>query len=237
MPTERGRISASDTLPGHHRRAPRDLCWGEGEPITRAYKTQVTTEDRNLADEPPKSPLTRGLHLLLLLAVLHQLVISNFMSRPDSGKPENLAFELHEYVGLTSFAIVLVYWMWSAARRREVGFKALFPWFSPAAVQAVCRDFVEHIGALRRLRLSEVGHRPFPIAVHGLGLASVTVMGVTGTLSLLGAVPAGIREAGLSVHGAFANLVWAYLIGHASLAVLHEQAGHRLFRRMFSLRP
>ncbi|WP_231737582.1 hypothetical protein, partial [Caulobacter sp. CCH5-E12] len=54
--------------------------------------------------------------------------------------------------------------------------------------------------------------------------------------SLLGAVPAGIREAGLTVHGAFANLVWTYLIGHASLAVLHELAGHRLFRQMFSLR-
>ena len=189
-----------------------------------------------MADEPPKSPVTKGLHLLLLLAVLHQLIISNFMTHPDSGKPENLAFELHEYVGLASFAIVLAYWIWSAARRRDVGFGELFPWFSPAAVRAVWRDFLDHIGAWRRFRMPDVGHRPFPIAIHGLGLAAVTVMGATGTLSLLGAVPAGIREAELTVHGAFANLVWTYLIGHASLAVLHELAGHRLFRQMFSLR-
>jgi cytochrome b561 len=38
----------------------------------------------------------------------------------------------------------------------------------------------------------------------------------------------------LEVHETFANVMWAYLVAHAALALLHEWAGHRTIRRMFS---
>jgi cytochrome b561 len=30
-----------------------------------------------------------------------------------------------------------------------------------------------------------------------------------------------------------ANLMWAYVVGHAGLAVLHQWMGHRVLQRMF----
>ena len=88
-----------------------------------------------------------------------------------------------------------------------------------------------------RGRLPDVDSHPFAYAVHGLGLIAVSVMAVTGTMTLLAVLPEAVRTAGLGVHELFSKLVWAYLVGHAGLAVLHEMAGHRLFRQIFWSRP
>jgi cytochrome b561 len=37
----------------------------------------------------------------------------------------------------------------------------------------------------------------------------------------------------LELHEAFASLMWAYLIGHAGIAVVHDFVGHRVLGRMF----
>lgn len=177
--------------------------------------------------------VTKLMHLFLALAVVHQLVVSNYMTRPDDKKPENLAYELHEYVGLASFAVVLLYWIWTVLRRREVRFRELFPWFSPSATGAIWRDFIDHLQSWSRGKMPDVSARPFASAVHGLGLVIITVMGATGALSLLASVPEGVRSLSLGVHEVFAKLVWVFLIGHAGMALLHEFAGHRLFRQMF----
>lgn len=180
-----------------------------------------------------RSWLTKALHGLLAVAVIHQLIIVNFMVTPKPTRPENLAFELHEWVGLTSFGLLMVYWLWSLVRRGEVRFSVLVPWFSPKATMAVWRDFRLHLSAWRRGGLPDVGSHPFAQAVHGLGLVIVSVMAVTGAMSLISAIPESLRSAGMSVHEASSKLVWAYVIGHASLALLHEVAGHRVFRQMF----
>lgn len=177
--------------------------------------------------------LTKTLHGLLAVAVIHQLIIINFMVAPKPGRAENFAFELHEWVGLTSLGLVSGYWFWTLVRRGEIRFGVLVPWFSRNATVAVWRDFLVHLSAWRRGRLPDVGSHPFAQAVHGLGLLIVSVMALTGAVSLVSAVPESLRTAGMSVHEASSKLVWAYVIGHASLALLHEVAGHRVFRQMF----
>ena len=57
-----------------------------------------------------KSVLTRILHLLLLMAVMHQLVGSSIMEAPRPGQPGGLLFELHEWGGLTSLGLILLFW-------------------------------------------------------------------------------------------------------------------------------
>ena len=180
-----------------------------------------------------RSLLTKALHGLLAVAVIHQLVIINFMIAPKPGRPENFAFELHEWVGLTSLGLLLAYWLWTLVRRGEVRFSLLVPWFSPKATLAVWQDFRLHLSVWRRGRLPDVGSHPFAHAVHGLGLIVMSVMAVTGTMSLISVLPEPVRTAGMTVHEASSKLVWAYVIGHASLSFLHEGAGHRLFCQMF----
>lgn len=180
-----------------------------------------------------RSLLTKILHGLLAVAVIHQLVIINFMIAPKPGRPENFAFELHEWVGLTSFGLLAAYWLWTLVRRGEAPFHLLVPWFSPKATLAVWRDFRLHVSEWRHGRLPVEGAQPFTHAVHGLGLLVISVMAVTGTMTLLTGLPEPVRATGLGIHELFSKLVWAYLIGHAGLAVLHELAGHRLVRKMF----
>lgn len=62
---------------------------------------------------------------------------------------------------------------------------------------------------------------PLASAIHGLGLCLVTVIAGTGAFYLLSG--ANSPEASgwiMCAHTSLGNLVWAYLIGHAAMAVL-----------------
>ena len=105
---------------------------------------------------------------------------------------------------------------------------ALIPWFSGRRLAALGRDIKVHAGAALKLRLPE--HDPeaaLPSAIHGLGLLLISAMAATGAvyfvevaLGLHSAEPDGMLA--MTVHLALANLVWAYLIAHAGLALLHH---------------
>ncbi|MGB0085541.1 MAG: cytochrome b/b6 domain-containing protein [Rhodomicrobiaceae bacterium] len=90
-----------------------------------------------------------------------------------------------------------------------------------------------------RLRLPlPADETPFASVVQGMGLLAATVMALTGAIIFFqtGAYGStiGIGSGALGVHRALANPMSAYLIGHASLAVLDQLYGHRDLQRMFS---
>lgn len=182
-----------------------------------------------------KDLLTRSLHLLVGLAVIHQLAVSEWMQPPKDGRPENFAFELHESMGMVTLGIVLAFWIWTLVRDGGTAPGALFPWFSGARRTALFADLRAATDALRGLRLPEApAHSPLASAVHGLGLLAVTGAAATGTVWLfLESIDRGLAHDVAEIHELMATLVWTYIVGHASLAVLHELAGHRVLRRMF----
>ena len=174
---------------------------------------------------------TKLLHAALALAVLWQLGASGFVERPRAAKPGNVFYEIHEVVGLTTLAVVMLFWLWSLVRRRETAFAALLPWFSAPRLKALAADLRVHGAHLRRLRLPPSDtETPLASAVHGLGLLTALAMAASGALLYPQAVPGG---AVLAVHKAVSNLMWANLIGHAALALLHQLTGHRALQRMF----
>ena len=63
------------------------------------------------------------------------------------------------------------------------------------------------------------------------------VMAATGTAYALLLQGTDWGRPALFVHASVANLMWAYLIGHAGLAVLHHLTGSDIFSRMFWRRP
>lgn len=185
----------------------------------------------------PRSLLTRLLHATIALAVIAQLVGIGLAEPPKAGTPGNLMFSVHEFVGLGTLGVLLAFWLWTLLRRREHGFTALVPWFSRSRRAAVLADLRHHVAFLRRLRLPQPSREtPLASAIHGLGLIVATMMASTGAVVFLGMAPDGTLPAwadvALSVHKATANLMWAYLIGHPAVALLHEAAGHRLLRGM-----
>ncbi len=195
--------------------------------------------DLDLAPPPvyiavKRSNATRVLHLLLLMIVVHQLFGSLFVERPLPGDDPDWPYQLHEWIGLGGFAVVALFWIWATVRGgRETRVAALIPWFSAARRRAVGGD----IAALGREILS--GHAPsdshetFASAVHGLGLLVVSLMVVSGTAWYFLEDISSFARLILAVHKLTANLMWAYLIGHAGIAVLHHLLGSDILSRMF----
>ena len=184
----------------------------------------------------PRSLLTRLLHATIALAVIAQLVGIGLAEPPRAGTPGNLMFSVHQFVGLGTLGVLVAFWLWTLLRR-EHGFTALVPWFSRNRRAAVVADLREHLAVLRQLRLPQPGSEtPLASAIHGLGLIVATTMATTGATVFVGMAPDGTLPAwadvALSLHKATANLMWAYLIGHPAVALLHEAMGHRLLRGM-----
>ncbi len=178
-----------------------------------------------------RSAGTRVLHLLLLLAVLHQLISSKVISRPLPGDAPSTLFLLHEYVGMASLALVFAFWLWTLIRRGETSFARLVPWLWPSRIAAVVDDGVAQIRALLRGDLSGESSGALASAVHGGGLLIVTVMASTGTVLFFSSGL--VFHYAMSLHRVTANLMWIYLFGHAGLAVLHHLLGSDILRRMF----
>jgi len=185
-------------------------------------------------DGSSRSAATRVLHLLLLLAVLHQLISSKVISRPLPGDAPSTLFLLHEYVGMASLAIVCAFWLWTLVRRGETSFAKLFPWARPSQIAALAEDGISQIRAIRRGDLSGKSSGALASAGHGGGLLVVTAMAATGTVLFFSS--GSVFHYAMSLHRMIANLMWAYLIGHSGLAVLHHLLGSDILLRMFWIR-
>lgn len=178
-----------------------------------------------------RSVLTKLLHAALLLSVLWQLAASGLIEPPRAGQPGNLFYEIHEVVGLTTLGLVFAFWLWAAVRRHETPLAVLWPWFSSRRRAAVLVDLRAHAAQLVRLRRPPAeAHSALASAVHGLGLLSALAMGATGGWLITRDVPAGWV---LAAHKAISNLMWAYVVGHAGLAIVHHATGHPVLQRMF----
>lgn len=180
-----------------------------------------------------RSVATRLLHLLLLLAVIHQLVNSQFIHRPHPGEPPSLLWAMHQYVGVTSLAVVSAFWLWALLRKGETPLAALLPWFSGRRLRALATDAGKYARDAMDGRLADDRDSALAEAVHGLGLLVVSLMTVTGTVWLLSASGTTFGRTALNIHKLFANLMWAYLVAHAGLALLHHVLGSDILSRMF----
>ena len=177
---------------------------------------------------------TRLLHIALLVSVLWQLIGSNWVEPPQSDQSGNWFYQVHQVMGLTTLALVLAFWLWAALRHRETPIGALFPWFSAIRMKSVAADVAAHWTQLRQWRLHHSeADSPLASGVHGLGLLTVLAMGSSGAWLYTMAVPDGLV---LDFHKLMSNLMWAYVVGHAGIGVLHQLSGHKVLQSMFGRR-
>ena len=184
---------------------------------------------------------TRLLHAGLALAIVTQLLTSLQMHGPDDVQAGDILFQVHRYSGLAATVLAFGLWVTILLRSRGTDLGALLPWFSGRRLAALGRDIKVHAGAMMKLRLPE--HDPeaaLPSAIHGLGLVLISAMAASGAvyfvqvaLGLHSAEPDGMIA--MTLHLALANLVWAYLIAHAGLAVLHHLLRSMRLSTMWSL--
>ncbi|WP_298282327.1 cytochrome b/b6 domain-containing protein [Acidocella sp.] len=190
------------------------------------YRAAGQRERRSLA--------TRLLHGGLLLSVIGQLASSEFMSDPVRGQGASGLLLVHEYAGLGSAALVTLFWLWALFRHGETKLARLVPWFSARAIRAVGQDALSQARGLWQGELVSAPDGALASAIHGLGLLTVAAMAITGTVYFLWPAAA-ISGLVLDVHSTVANLMWAYLLGHAAMAALHHLLGEDIVLRMFGI--
>lgn len=184
--------------------------------------------DPDVLHEPRHNRTTRLLHAGLALAIISQLMTSLAMQGPDDVRPGDLLFQLHRYSGLAATVLAFVLWLTILLRSRGTELGALIPWFSGRRLAALWRDIKVHGDAALHLRLpSHDAQAALPSAIHGLGLLLISAMAISGAVYFV-QVGLGLHSAepddmiAMTVHLALGNLVWAYLIAHAGLALLHH---------------
>lgn len=189
-----------------------------------------------LTKTPRHTIRTRALHACLAFAIIAQLVSSLFMNPDDGG---NEIFSIHKYIGLSAFFLILAFWLQTIFRKHGTSFGMLFPWLRRARLAAVWTDLRTHLAAMQHLTLPEHdGHSPLASAVHGLGLLLMTAMAASGTLYYFintgDPDGPGFVKVAMTIHLALANLVWVYLIGHASMAVIAHYSSVLSLHEMWS---
>jgi cytochrome b561 len=150
------------------------------------------------------------------------------------GDAPSTLYMLHEYVGMASLAVVCTFWLWTLVRHGETSLANLVPWLSPRRIAAIFDDVIDLINAIRRRDFSGESSGALASAVHGLGLLIVTAMAATGIVLFFSG--GSVAHDAMALHRLIANLMWAYLIGHAGLATLHHLLGSDILRRMFWIR-
>ncbi len=186
---------------------------------------------------PGRSHVTRVLHFLLLATVLHQLVGSRFMEKPLPGEDADWPFVLHSWIGMAGFSILALFWLWTLVRSRsETPVARLVPWFSASGRRAVVVDMRRTLGEWVAWKAPDPGDGALASAVHGLGLLVASAMALSGASYFLFLEGTSMGKLAIQAHKFLANFMWAYLIGHASLAALHALLGDDVFSRMFWLK-
>jgi cytochrome b561 len=183
---------------------------------------------------------TRLLHILIAVLVISQVTTSQFMVAPGKNREEDLLFEIHEYTGIVTFFLIFGLWVYTFSRARGTRPGLLFPWFSRNTLSALAADARLHLRALMKFRLPDhQQNSPLASAVHGLGILLIVLMAGTGVTWFIGMQFGNMAQswakAAKEVHELFSNLVWAYLIGHAGIALINHFAGKQRLSEMWSV--
>ena len=166
-----------------------------------------------------QTPAVRRLHVAVIILVLSQIVISNFMSISDTGKISSDSIEfygtwLHILVGIliipVSFAFVTVV-------IKEHGFKHYYPY-----LVGIFSQLISDIQQLMKFKLPESSPHGLASIVQGLGLGALLLVAFSG-LSWFLAWSFNLPWANdvKEIHMFFTGLIQAYLIGHGFVGILH----------------
>lgn len=184
---------------------------------------------------------TRWLHAGIALGVSVQLIVSLIMDIPKPGRPfvglGAAAFEVHEITGMAVVALLFLHWLALFSGHIPLGLGNLFPWFSKQRLCAMTGEIKRQWTQRRPDDTQQAS--ALAGTVHGLGLLVTTLMAITGTVLYFGmaengAMPPLVKDI-KEVHELTSNLLWAYLIAHAGIAILHQWLGHRTLADMFKL--
>lgn len=186
----------------------------------------------------PRSTPLRFSHAVLGIAVIHQLIVSEWMAKPwkmtEATPLQATLFEMHEWAGLTATVLLTVLFVALCKRYGHGTLGRFLPWIQSAGRSALGGEIKVAAAALRQLRppnTQQTEH--LAAAVQGLGLLTLLFFAGTGTAMWLLEDNLDLMHRIGSIHELGAVPLKLYLLGHAGMAVIHEWRGDGLLRKMF----
>ncbi|MFI4921344.1 MAG: cytochrome b/b6 domain-containing protein [Gammaproteobacteria bacterium] len=187
----------------------------------------------NPAGKTKYDPLTRWLHAALAAAVVFQLLTDAVMRVPP-GVGQGVRdwhremFEIHAHAGPAVAVICALHWLWICLPWSRPGLTYLFPWMQRDRRATIYREFKN---LLQFETPSPRELSPLTGSVHGLGLLAVTGSVAGGLVSYLGyfaglPIPAPVLHWAALEQITMVWFVWAFVIGHVSMALWHWSGGH-----------
>lgn len=164
-------------------------------------------------------PAIRHTHIIIMLLIISQIIVSNFMEVERNGDIGSQGIEFyatwaHFITGLILVPLTLLFVVLEFKRR---GFSYFFPYLSGKFTQ-ITKDFKQ----LLSFKLPEA--QPYGLAaiIQGLGLGSVLLVVASGLLWFIGwNIGASWEHDIKELHELLTGFVEAYLIGHGLLGLLH----------------
>jgi len=121
------------------------------------------------------------------------------------------------------------------------GWKRPFPWVSASGCKGLWQEIHFDIPGWLKGRLKRPGEaRYIAGTVHGLGMLLIIALGSTGIMIFMRLETSGEMNDELrllrELHADLGTFMWAYLFGHAGMAIIHQLKGHNVLREMFGLK-
>lgn len=189
--------------------------------------------------------LTRLIHWCFALMIPLQLLSEELMKRPKPGRireeMQMFWFEVHEWVGMLLLVAIVLRFAW-AFMSKEFSLQRLYPYMFASRRPGLIAE-IKQVPSWFKGHLPDVNDEDtfIPGVVHGLGLLLVLAMAMTGATMLYGMEDSGLMTGFIhdakDIHELLGSLLWAYLIAHVGMTIVHQLAGHHLLARIFSFKP
>ena len=166
-----------------------------------------------------QTPKIRVLHIVVLLMVISQIVVSNFMGFTDTGEIKTNAINFygtltHICTGLTLLPIALIF---AFLLIKEHGFRYFFPYIF-GELNQVKND----IKKLMNFKLPDPEAGGLATIVEGLGLGALFLTLLSGlTWFISWRCNAPWSPDIMNLHKLIVGLIEAYVIGHGAMGLLH----------------
>jgi cytochrome b561 len=164
-------------------------------------------------------PAIRVFHIVVLLLVLSQILVSNFMGFTDDGEISTKGVEfygtwIHIITGLLFFPVAVIFLI---IELKAHGFYYFFPYLTGDYSQLKA-----DIGQLRQFKLPELNARGIAAVAQGLGLGALMLVLLAGLIWFLSwRYNAPWAESVKELHELLTGLVQVYIIGHGAMGLLH----------------
>ncbi len=165
------------------------------------------------------TPLVRYLHYLILVFVILQIIISNFIEVSSSGEIGQSVVEyystwMHISIGLSLLLLSIIFII---IELRKHGISYFYPYLRGNITQ-----LKSDINQLRIKEIPEVSPGGLAATVQGLGLGALLLVVLSGTTwFLLWSYGLSLADDVKEIHELFTALIGAYVIGHGSMGLIH----------------